>query len=287
MQAVLAAARTGSFSGAAEALEVTHGAISRRVAAVEQWAGMALFVRHGRGVRLTLEGQRLASRIELALALVEDGRASGKVEAELDTVRVGVVQSFARLWLIPNLTALEGSPPDLRIEPEVDHRHMTLSDARIAIRLGRGDWPGVISEPLFRETLVAVAHRDIAAELGPAPSAQLLAFPLIHDASEDAWRLWLSRNGASYERRPRDRMFSGYDLALLAAAYGQGIALARLPYGRRFIETNGLVPLPGGPVENPVAFHIVTRPGGRYGAVERLVERMRQVAEAEAGEGTR
>ncbi|WP_342364158.1 LysR substrate-binding domain-containing protein [Terrarubrum flagellatum] len=279
LQAVLAAARFGSFSAAAHSLDITHGAISRRISAVEQWADVTLFVRHGRGVRLTLEGQRLASRIELAVALIEDGRISGQKETQLDVVRVGIVQSFARLWLIPHLAALEGTPQDLRIELEIDHQHMTLSDARIAIRLGRGGWPGVTSEPLFRETLFPVAHDSIAAELGPEPSAaQILTYPLIHDASVDGWRLWLSGNGETYERRATDRLLQGYDLALLAAAHGLGIALARDPYGRNFAENNGLVPLPGLRIENPLSFHVVTRPGPRHQAVQRLLERIRHVA---------
>ncbi|MBA3446680.1 MAG: LysR family transcriptional regulator, partial [Pseudaminobacter sp.] len=142
LQAVLGAAESGSFSAAAEALDVTHGAISRRVASVERWAGVTIFERHGRGVRPTLDGQRLMAQVEQALNLLEDATLIRHRRPELDVVRVGVVQSFARLWLIPNLAALEGTPPDLRIEPEVDHGFMTLSNARIGVRLGRGDWPG-------------------------------------------------------------------------------------------------------------------------------------------------
>lgn len=275
LQAVLAAARLGSFSAAAAALDITHGAVSRRIAAVEAWAGIRLFSRHGRGVRLTLDGERFAAQIELAVAMLEDGR-NGRSEGALDTIRVGVVQSFARLWLIPHLAALEGTPPDLRVEPEIDHRVMTLSDARIAIRFGQGAWPGVVSEPLFDETLQPVAHADVAATLGSSPSVDaLLAFPLLHDASEDAWRLWLSDQGRAYQQRARDRTFAGHDLTLQAAGAGLGIALARDPFGRDFRERLGLVAIHAGRVANPRRFHIVTRPGARHPAVDRLVARIR------------
>lgn len=279
LQAVLKAAETGSFSAAADGLGITHGALSRRVSAVEHWAGISLFVRHGRGVRLTLEGQRLAARIELAVAMLEDGRSGGKKAAALPTVRVGVVQSFARLWLIPKLPFLEGDPPDLRIEPEVDHRHMTLSDARIAIRLGRGDWPAVSAEPLFRESLYPVAHPSVVNALGsdPAPD-RILGYPLIHDASEEGWRLWLSSRFGACERRAVDRILPGYDLALLVAAAGLGIALARSPYGLAFLRCQGLVPVHSHRVDNPNRFHIVTRPGPRDGTVKRLGERLRTLA---------
>lgn len=280
IQAVLASARTGSFSAAAVALNITHGAVSRRIGVVERWAGTRLFTRHGRGVRLTVEGERLAARIEMAVAMIEDGRAGRHGEPELDTVRIGVVHSFARLWLMPNLAVLEGDPPDLRIEPEVEHRHMTLSDARIAIRLGQGAWPGVVSEPLFTEKLQPVAGGHIAEALGPSPSPeQILALPLIHDATEDGWRLWLSTLGVAYERRAKDRILPGYDLTLLAVAAGAGVALSRDPYGQDVRARLGLAAIHPHRVENPQRFHIVTRPGPRHDAVDRLVDRIRRRAE--------
>lgn len=279
LEAVLAAARLGSFSAAAEELGITHGAVSRRVASTERWAGLVLFARHGRGVRLTLDGERFAARIELAVSMLKDSRCVGQSERQLDTVRVGVVQSFARLWLVPRLAALEGTPPDLRVEPEIDNRHMTLSDARVAIRLGRGSWPNVLSEPLFGEVLRPFASRAIAAELGPEPHLDaLLRYPLLHDGSEAGWRLWLAGLGHAYQAKGADRTLSGHDLALLAAASGLGISLARAPYGDAFREGLGLVPVHPAAIANPERFHIVTRSGTRHPAVERLLTRLRSEA---------
>lgn len=275
LDAVLAAARLGSFSAAAAELDITHGAVSRRVAAIEQWAGLRLFARHGRGVRLTMDGERFAARIELAVAMLADSRASDHAGPGLETIRVGVVQSFARLWLLPRLADLEGSPPDLRIELEIDNRHMSLSDARIAVRLGRGGWPNVVSEPLFTESLQPVATRRIAEELGADVSAEdLLRYPLLHDASEAGWRLWLGGFGVNYQGHHRDRTFPAHDLALLAAASGMGIALARAPYGDRFRKDLGLVPVHALTIANPESFHVVLRSGARHPAVERLRERL-------------
>jgi len=282
LRAVLAAASTGSFSAAAGLLEITHGAVSRRVAAVEAWAGAVIFERHGRGVRPTLEGQRLMARIEQALAMLEDTRLAGASDVEPETVRVGIVQSFARLWLIPHLRALEGTPRDVRIEPEIDHRHMTLSDARIAIRLGRGDWSGVQATHLFSETLRPYAAAAVAARIGSAAApADILAHPLIHDASDANWRVWLGQAGL--ERRSRDRTFPGYDLTLLAAAGGHGIVLAREPYGRELRERLGLVPVSDRSVANPQAFHLVVAPGRMHAAVERLAGRIIALAASRPG----
>ncbi len=260
---------------AADRLNTTHGTISRRIAAVEHWAGLMLFTRHGRGVRLTLDGQRLAARLELALAMLEDGRATAPSAPDLPVIRVGVVQSFARLWLIPNLARLEGDPPDLRIEPEIDNRHMTLSDARIAIRLGRGGWSGVLAEPLMREELQPVGTADLVSLVSKTTDAtRLLDFPLLHDASIENWRDWFNSQGHSYELRPQDRVLSGHDLVLSAARAGLGLALARHPYSRLDDPGGGLLPAHPARVANLSAFHIVTRPGPRHPAVDRLVRRL-------------
>lgn len=271
-KAVLNASETGSFSAAAEAMNVTHGAISRRIAFVEQWAGTRLFERHGRGVRLTLTGQQFVAQIERAFAILQDSRLVQANPRELDVVRVGMVQSFARLWLIPHLAKLEGDPEDLRIEPEIDDRHMRLSEGRIAVRLGRGDWPDVLAHRLFPERLIPYATPLLATEI--LETSDILKFPLIHDASEANWRLWLSNGNIEYERRSQDRMVYGYDLALLMAARGKGVVLVREPYGQAFVEQQGLVAVAAQrSVANPQAFYVLAKPGRRHPAANRLLER--------------
>lgn len=274
------ASSCGSLTAAADILNVTHGAISRRVATVEHWAKLNIFERHGRGVRPTPDGQRLIAQIDYLLAQLEDAPLSRTFSPDLDVVRVGSVPSFARLWLLPHLDILEGQPADLRIEFEVDNRLMALSPSRLAVRLGRGDWPGVASVPLFFESLRPVATSDVIAQLGSNPPIDaLLAHPLLHDASDDAWRLWLGIEALG--RRPRDRIFPGYDLVLAAAGMGTGIALARWPYGRNYIKDKGLHFLADRSVRNHRAFHLVTAADGCSDAVKRLVARMQSVAAAE------
>ncbi|TIT85187.1 MAG: LysR family transcriptional regulator, partial [Mesorhizobium sp.] len=70
LRAFDAAARTGSFSAAAERLNLTHGAISRQIAKLEDWLGLKVFERNARGVTLTNEGNRLHLRTTEAFALI-------------------------------------------------------------------------------------------------------------------------------------------------------------------------------------------------------------------------
>lgn len=59
LRAFEATARLNSVSQAAEALHVTHGAVSRQIKVLEAHLGVVLFVKDGRGVKLTDAGMRL------------------------------------------------------------------------------------------------------------------------------------------------------------------------------------------------------------------------------------
>ena len=72
LRALEAAARTGSLTRAAESLSVTHGAISHQIKALEALVGVPLIERAGRGMRMTDDGERLATRVRAALADVAD-----------------------------------------------------------------------------------------------------------------------------------------------------------------------------------------------------------------------
>ncbi|MDE9388237.1 LysR family transcriptional regulator, partial [Pseudomonas aeruginosa] len=66
-----AAARLENFSRAAEALCLTHGAISRAVRTLEEELGCALFERRGQRVFLSEAGRRLLAGTGPALDLIE------------------------------------------------------------------------------------------------------------------------------------------------------------------------------------------------------------------------
>ena len=96
LRAFEAAARTGSFSAAAQALNLTHGAISRQVARLEHWLGLRLFLRQARGVALTPEGQRLLQRTQEAFALIADTSDRWREQRGAAVVRLSAPPSSAR-----------------------------------------------------------------------------------------------------------------------------------------------------------------------------------------------
>ncbi|WP_225770377.1 LysR substrate-binding domain-containing protein [Inquilinus sp. Marseille-Q2685] len=279
LDTVCVVARHDSFSAAAEALGLTHGAVSRRVAAVEAWLGTALFERHGRGVRPTPDGQRFVSRVEAAFRLIDEAAVRWRRRRGPEVVRISVVPGFAKLWLFERLAALEQGDPALRVEIAVEGRNADVEGGEVdlAVRYGAGTWPGVQAVRLLPERLYPVARPDLARRFGPSPEG-LLQAPLLHDSDLTGWRAWFGSCGITLKPRPQDRRFEDYTLVLAAAQAGLGIALARAPFSDRAVEAGGLIRLGGHEAPSPLAYHLLTRTGGARPAVQVLMQRMIDLA---------
>lgn len=282
LRAFEAAARSGSFSAAAESLNLTHGAISRQVAKLEHWLGLKLFTRQARGVSLTPEGQRLYLRTSEAFGLIADSADRWREQRGAAVVRVNSIPSVCGLWLMPRLARLEGGTPALRINLSVEHRYADLADdgVDLAIRCGRGAVPGRVSLQLFEEQVFPITSPELARRIGMSGDpARLLEHPLIHDSDAAGWRAWFLGQGLDYSPRAQDRRFEDYNLVLDAAMHGLGVALARPPLAHDLIEAGRLVAVDSRTVTNPVSYWLDRPPGRMRDAAATLARRIA----AEAG----
>ena len=256
LRAFEAAARTGSFSAAAQTLNRTHGAISRQVARLEQWLGLRLFDRQARGVALTLDGERLFRRTSDAFALIADHSDRWSEPRGQAVVRLSSIPSICSLWLMPRLARLEAGDPPLRIVLLIDHRTLDLADEGIdlAIHCGRGGLPHRSSVRLFEEWCFPIASPEFARRIGQGPPERLLEMPLLHDTDASGWRAWFAAQGLDYRPRPKDRRFEDYNLVLDAAAHGLGVALARPPLAQAAIEAKRVIAVDRRSALNPVSY---------------------------------
>lgn len=85
----VAVAGTGRFQAAADDLEITQQAASKRVAALERELGVRLFARTARGVRLTVDGQALLPHARELLRAAE--RVTAAVTPGRRALRIDVV----------------------------------------------------------------------------------------------------------------------------------------------------------------------------------------------------
>ncbi|WP_374371503.1 LysR family transcriptional regulator [Dongia sp.] len=277
LRAFEAAARSGSFSAAAEGLNLTHGAISRQIAKLERWLGLKLFTRQARGVALTPEGQRLYLRTSEAFSLIADSADRWSEQRGTAVVRMNSIPSICGLWLMPRLARLESGDPSLRINLGVEHRHIDLADEGIdlAIRCGRGAVPGRVSLQLFQEQVFPITAPMLADRIGrKGEAARLLDHPLIHDSDAAGWRAWFAAQGLDYRPRAHDRRFEDYNLVLDAAEAGLGIALARPPLAAALIEAGRMAVVDTRKVLNPVSYWLDRPPGKMRDAAAILARRI-------------
>ena len=285
LTAMLAAARLGSFSAAAVDLGITHGSVSRRIHAVESWLGAPVFVRHGRGVRLTPVGEHFSREVERALARISevaiDVRAARATPSRL---RLSVLPSFARLWLMPRLAELQRAFPGLLLQVLTEHRIASLdgSDADLAIRFGNGHWAGTDAQLLMKERLFAVASPKLAKSLRGRNPKALLAETLLHDSDTRHWRSWCEHAGVAYRPSGSERRFDDYDLVLATAEAGLGVAIARWPLAAAALESGRHVRLGGPEFSGTKAHYIVTRSGEVRVAVRKLADALKSLATSEA-----
>lgn len=284
LTALLVAAETGSFTAAAEALGITHGSVSRRIAVLERWLGTQLFERQGRGVQLTPAGQRFTSEAREALGLLSRSAEQWRPWRGRRTVRLSVVPSFAKIWLMPHLDELERG--DLHIELLSEHRVTDLDarEADLAIRYGRGQWRGLHAALLLTETLQPAAAPAIANRFGRRPSSTaLLEYPLLHDSDLRQWRAWFGEDGVRYEVRWQDRRFEDYDMVLAAAEAGLGLVLLRLPLARAWVDEGRLMCIGARRMPNPNAHYVCTSASESRPAVLELRQRLEALGRGTKG----
>jgi len=233
LHAFEAAARLDGFQRAGEELHVSAGAIAHHVKQLEAWLDVPLFQRLPRGVALTAAGQRYADAVRPILNNLADISDAVRKQGDERVVTVTATQSFATRWLMPRLGSLRDRLPqiDLRVLASTHPADFVHDGVDVAIRLGRGPYPGWQVDAMQQEWFIAVcspALRATAVDL--REPVDLLRYPLLHDepeariADEIDWTKWLQACGVAYADGSGPR-FSHTYLTLEAAASGQGIAL--------------------------------------------------------------
>src|SRR3546814_14907792 len=109
-------------------------------------------------VRLSETGQRLLPAIRAAFASMGDAFAAiGDDEAEVLTINAAV--TFGGTWLSARIGRFQLRYPDLavRLSMANDYADLDASNVAVAIRIGRGGWPGLRADFLFRRRVEPVS----------------------------------------------------------------------------------------------------------------------------------
>ncbi|MFG3436768.1 LysR family transcriptional regulator [Nonomuraea sp. NPDC047897] len=116
LQMLLQLSRLGSMREVAEELGTTTSTVSQQIAALSREVGAALVEPHGRRVRLTPAGRRLAGHAVTILAAVEAARLDLDPDAEpAGTLRVAGFATAVRRSLLPVAADLAAGHPRVRL----------------------------------------------------------------------------------------------------------------------------------------------------------------------------
>jgi molybdate transport repressor ModE-like protein len=167
LKLVLAVARAGGLSGAAEALGLNHSTVWRRLAALEERAGARLFERLPGGAHvLTPAGERAAAaaeRMETEAAALDrdltgaDLRLTGRL-------RVTSSETLAYALLTRHVAAFRAKHPGIVVELALDNRVLSLSrrEADVALRVARPREPDLYGRKLGDVAWTVYGRRDRA-----------------------------------------------------------------------------------------------------------------------------
>lgn len=233
LQAFDAVARSGSVVGASDAMAVTPSAVSHLLRQLERRLGARLFTRKGRGLVLTPEGSRLAGAVAPALAAIHDA-LNGFIRRGTE-LRISLLSSFAVHWLIPRLSRFQGLHPDIELFLSTSTRVIDLEMETFdcAIRLGRGDWPNVMADRLYREELiVACSPKLLSSSRLRSPKDLLRATLLQARARPQDWDRWFRAAGIDNFKPGKGPVFETRALAIQGAIAQMGFLII----DPRFIE---------------------------------------------------
>jgi len=238
LRAFEAVARHLSFIKAADELSVTQSAISHQVQKLEQSLNQRLFIRRTRAIDLTAAGETYYRKIQPALQSIANAtRELRGDEHPQSALRIGLLASFATLWLAPRLARFSARHPQIHVEllPSVQLADVSGGEVDLAIRYGKGGWPKVQARRFMQERLTPVCS--------PAFKAQGVdKGPLLMAKSYQPfeWIDWSARNGVDLSHYP-SVMLHDYNIVVEAAVAGQGIAMGRHHLIERRLKEGALV----------------------------------------------
>ena len=230
-----AAARHESYTRAAQELSVTQSAVSRQIATLETFLGVALFRRTRHGVALTASGATYARQITKRLQAMERDTLDAMAhQGEGGSLALAAVPTFATRWLIPRLPDFAREQPDVVVHIETRTRPFLFSDAEFDAALYAGtpaqvaNWAGTRAVLLLREDVVPVCSPKLLPRGKAVTATAVEKLPLLQQSTRpDGWRQWFD---AQQVDAPQARSGPRYELfSMLATAASHGLGVALMP----------------------------------------------------------
>jgi LysR family transcriptional regulator, glycine cleavage system transcriptional activator len=239
------AMRLGSFTRAAEELSVTPGAVGQQIQKLEEWLGVALFVRQIRQVTPTPEGRAYFARIQPALT--EIIHASRRLrERQNKGLRISMPPSFAAKWFAPRMADLLQAHPGfaLSLSTSTTIVDFELDAVDLAVRHFDGVAPQLAVQLLCTDEARAFCSPAYANKLRLKRPEELQSATLLHNTLHPHWRAWLARFSNLADEQIEAIVGIEFDQSLMAidaAVRAQGVVLTSAILVEAELATGSLV----------------------------------------------
>jgi LysR family glycine cleavage system transcriptional activator len=258
------ASRLLNFTRAAEELGVTQAAVSRQIKVLEDFIGQPLFSRADRRLVLTPRGEQMRAAVAIGLGHIANAVDAIAKRRNQNEVTVAASVTFSSYWLMSRVAQFRAQ------NPEIELRLIASAGARaqstefdLAIRYGRGTWPGMKAEHLFDNDVFPVCAPSYLKgrtrmELAPA---DLLSETLLHLARFDqnfvTWESWFQSVGLDRKASRPGLSFDNYLVLIRAVAAGEGVALCGGRLAQDMLARGEVVRLTGAAMRSDRAFYLV------------------------------
>jgi LysR family glycine cleavage system transcriptional activator len=230
-------------------------------------------------VRLTAAGRRYLEQIDPAIRQIQSATAAMLRPTGRNVVRLTLPPSLAATWLIPQLGAFEREHPDidLQLVPTTRVVDLRRDQVDLAVRHGRGPWPGVEAAFLLAETALPVCapgYLTLRSDDADDPLAALRRVRLIVNARfPNEWEEWARARGLAPPPLTGAVELEGMEQALQVAEGGHGLAIGRRPMVDDRLARGTLVAPFGAGDPTSAAYHLCRPSDAPPTAAARRLER--------------
>ena len=195
-EVVLAIAASGSLSGAARSLGVSHATVFRRLGDIEQRLGVTLFERSRTGYQPTLAGEELAetARVMDEAALTAQRKVAGRDLEPSGEIWTTTTDSLLMGLLAPLFTEFRQRYPAIVLDVAVSNQlfNLTRREADVAIRPSNRPPENLIGRPLTPIGQAVYGHQSLGVKPGTPVTALtdqpwIGAGPRLQDSAVDQW----------------------------------------------------------------------------------------------------
>lgn len=260
LMALHAAARTGSFTAAARELNLTQGAISRQVSALEDQLDVILFERAGKTVLLTEAGKIYAREIGVALQTIRNASLNAMTNPLSGILNLAILPTFGTRWLMPRFPSFLKEHPNITVNfvTKLTTFDFHEENLQAAIHYGQPDWPDAISTFLMGEEVLPVCSPGFLEENPLSHPGDLARLPLLQLTTRpDAWDNWFRSNKIDPPQE-QGMAFEQFSIIAQAAVAGLGVALLPKFLIQSELDRKELVVILNMPTKSEDGYYLVT-----------------------------